>query len=65
MIAQLELGDVKEPDFDRPSLILRKPGNASLWELAKYAGSTVEAIQKANKLQQEPSEDQMLIIPIC
>lgn len=65
MIAQLELGDVKEPDLDRPSLILRKPGNASLWELAKYAGSTVEAIQKANKLQQEPSEDQMLIIPIC
>ena len=59
-----ELGDMTEPDPNRPSLILRRLGDESLWDLAKRTGSTVEAIQKLNGLQQEPAMDQMLLIPI-
>lgn len=59
-----ELGEMTEPDPNRPSLILRKKGEESLWELAKQTGSTVEAIQKLNGIQQEPLEDQLLLIPV-
>lgn len=64
MITALELGEIKEPDPARPSLILRRSDNCSLWELAKTCGSTVEAICSANQLQQEPVGDQMLLIPV-
>lgn len=59
-----ELGEMREADPNRPSLILRRMGDESLWELAKRTGSTVEAIQKINGLQQEPPIDQMLLIPV-
>lgn len=64
MMVGLELGELQEPKADRPSVILRRAGEESLWELAKSAGSTVQAIQKANNLQQEPEENQMLLIPV-
>ncbi len=64
MMVGMELGEMQEPDPDRPSVILRRAGEESLWELAKNAGSTVEAIQKANNLQQDPEENQMLLIPV-
>lgn len=64
MIAGLELGDVKETDINRPSLIIRRAGEDSLWDMAKNSGSTVEAISKANNLQQEPDSNRMLIIPV-
>ena len=48
----------------RPSLILRKAHGQSLWELAKATGSTVEAIQKANDLEDFVPEDRMLLIPV-
>lgn len=64
MISGLSLGDSKEPDVNRPSLILRRAGEKSLWEMAKDAGSTVDAIRKANNLQQEPDSNQILIIPV-
>lgn len=64
MVKALELGEQKEPDPMRPSLILRKAGKDSLWDLAKAAGSTVEAIQEVNGLQGEPPEDRMLLIPV-
>jgi len=64
VVCGAELGEMTEPDPNRPSLILRKLGDESLWELAKRTGSTVEAIQKLNNLQQEPATDQMLLIPI-
>ncbi len=64
MVTALELGELQEPDPARPSLILRKPGDNTLWELAKDCGSTVEAIRNANHLQQEPSAEQMLLIPV-
>ena len=64
MLTGMELGQWKEPDPERPSLILRRAGNDRLWDIAKQTNSTVEAIQKANNLQQEPLEGQLLLIPV-
>ena len=64
MVASLELGDPLPPDPQRPSLILQRAGEQTLWELARAAGSTVEAIRKANALEAEPQPKQMLLIPI-
>ena len=64
MVTGLELGEAKEPDPGRPSLILRRAEDCRLWDLAKECGSTVSAIQKANQLQQEPDANQVLLIPV-
>ena len=64
MVTGLELGELEEPDPYRPSLILRRPQGDPLWEIAKKSGSTVSAIQAANNLQQEPDQQQMLLIPV-
>ena len=53
MITGVELGEEKEPDANRPSLILRRAGNGRLWDIAKESGSTMDAIRKANGLQEE------------
>lgn len=53
-----------QPDGQRPSLILRRAGELSLWELAKKCGSTVEAIRSANGLEDDPESDRMLLIPV-
>lgn len=63
MVTGLTLGELRQPDPDRPSLILcRNDGN--LWALAKRCGSTVEAIRRANNLEEEPEGNQMLLIPV-
>ena len=64
MITDLELGPIQEPDPNRPSLILCRPGRESLWSLAKRCGSTVGAIQRANNMTDEIPENRMLLIPI-
>ena len=64
MVAGVELGEFSEPDPNRPSLILRRADRDRLWDIAKQTGSTVEAIQKANNLQQEPVGGQILLIPV-
>lgn len=64
MVTALEIGEPKAPDSSRPSLILRRAGEQSLWQIAKENGSTVEAIQEANKLEDEPPADRMLLIPV-
>lgn len=64
VVTAMELGEAQQPDPDRPSLILRRLENETLWDLAKKTGSTVAAIRSANGLQDEPSADQMLLIPI-
>lgn len=64
MITGLERLPDSEPDPQRPSLILRRAGNESLWEIGKKCGSTVAAIRSANKLQEEPKPGQMLLIPV-
>lgn len=64
VVTAMEAGEKEPPDPNRPSLILRRPGEASLWELAKKCGSTVEAICAANHLEQEPPDNRILLIPI-
>ena len=64
MVTGLDLGEVREPDPNRPSLILCRMGKDTLWDVAKRTGSTVEAIQKANDLQQEPDGNRILLVPV-
>lgn len=64
MVTGLEMGQVKQSDPARPSLILRRAGDSTLWEMAKGTGSTVDAIRKANGLTGEPLDDRLLLIPV-
>lgn len=64
MVTGLEAGELREPDADRPSLILCRPGGEGLWNLAKRCGSTMEAIRTANGLQEDPDSDRILLIPV-
>ena len=64
MVTELEWGPEDQPNQQRPSLILRRAGGESLWDIAKKSGSTVAAIRSANKLQEEPKPGQMLLIPV-
>ncbi len=65
MLTGLQMGELEEPDPERPSLILRRAEELSLWQMAKDCGSTVEAIRKANGLAADPLPGQMLLIPVC
>ncbi len=64
MVTGIETGELQPLSTDRPSLILRKAGKDTLWEIAKAAGSTEDAIRRANHLEDDPREDQMLLIPV-
>jgi hypothetical protein len=63
-IGMIEIGKEKSIASDRPSLILRRPGDASLWDLAKLYGSTVEQICHVNAIEDAPQKDKILLIPI-
>ena len=63
-VTELTLGDLRQPDPQRPSLILRRAGKDSLWDLARRSGSTEEAIRRSNGLEGEPDPDRMLLIPV-
>ncbi len=65
MVTGLELGQEVPLEENRPSVIVRRVGDATLWELAKASGSTVDAIRKANALAEEPLDDRILLIPVC
>jgi hypothetical protein len=64
MVTGLELGQVATLDSERPSLILCRTGDQSIWSIAKQCGSTVKEIERINHLQGQPSADQMLLIPV-
>lgn len=64
MVTGVELGQAKQPDPNRPSLILRRAGDCCLWDIAKATGSTMEAICRVNGLAGEPAPEQMLLIPV-
>ena len=64
MVTGLSLGQQRTPDPGRPSLVLKRPAGASLWDLAKASGSTVTAICQANQITQEPGDDRLLLIPV-
>lgn len=65
MVTSMELGEERSPEPERPSVIIRarEPGEG-LWDLAKRCGSTVGAISRMNKLEGEPEEDRLLLIPV-
>lgn len=63
-VTEATVGEERQPDPNRPSLILRRANQESLWDMAKQTGTTVEEIQRLNGLTQEPGEDQMLLIPV-
>ena len=62
MVTGLELGELRESDPQRPSLILRRYDGLSLWDMAKECGSTVEEICRANGGEPEPGK--MVLIPV-
>ncbi|MGM9602823.1 MAG: DUF3794 domain-containing protein [Faecousia sp.] len=64
MVTGVSLGEPLERPADRPSLILRRAGKGSLWDLAKANATTQEKIMSANSLTQEPEEGSWLLIPI-
>ncbi|MBQ4601088.1 MAG: DUF3794 domain-containing protein [Oscillospiraceae bacterium] len=64
MVTGLELGELTTADPGRPTLLLRRAGEQTLWELAKETGSTEEAIRSANGLSGEPEHGKMLLIPV-
>ena len=64
VVSSLTLGETVLPDPGRPSLILRRAGTDTLWDLARRSGSTVEAICRANGLEGEPEPERMLLIPV-
>ena len=65
MVSTIRAGELREPDPDRPSVIVRASRSGeSLWDIAKYCGSTVSAIQRLNKLEREPEENRLLLIPV-
>ena len=64
MVTELNIGQQREADPDRPSIVLRRAGDEGLWVIAKGYGSTVDAIMEANQLSGEPENGQMLLIPI-
>ncbi len=64
MICGMEIGQALQPDPERPSMLLQRMGEQTLWDIAKAAGSTVEAIWQANDLQEDPVPGQMLLIPV-
>lgn len=64
MVTGFQLGEARQPDPNRPTLILRRAGENGLWDMAKAAGSTMEAIRRANGLKEEPVPGQMLLIPV-
>ena len=64
MVTGVELGQQRQRDPNRPSLIIRRAGDNRLWDIAKASGSTMEAIRRANGLSGEPIPEQMLLIPV-
>ena len=65
MISAIRAGEAKDPDPERPSVIVRaRRPEETLWDIAKYCGSTVRAIQRLNRLESEPEDNRLLLIPV-
>lgn len=64
VVSGLTMAEDTSADPNRPSLILRRAGGNSLWEIARESGSTVVRILEVNGLQEQPEPDRMLLIPV-
>lgn len=65
MVTALEIGQQQEPDPDRPSLILCRREDQTLWEIAKRCGATVEEIKRINNPDNLSDPERVLLIPVC
>ena len=63
-VSGVDIGEEIKQDPTRPSVVLRRAGDSTLWDIAKEYGSTMEAIRSANGLQSEPVANQMLLVPL-
>jgi len=63
-ISALEMGELEEPNPERPSMVLCRREDQTLWEIAKRCGSTVDEIRRINRLESEPASEQMLLVPV-
>lgn len=52
------------PDRGRTSLVIARSRGRRLWDLARENRSTMTAIREANRLEEEPVGDRMLLIPV-
>jgi len=64
VVSGLTIDDEATTDPNRPSLILRRAGENTLWQLARENGSTVDRIKEVNGLQEQPEPERMLLIPV-
>lgn len=64
MLTGVTLGEHREDAQERPSLVLCRCGDGSLWDLAKSMKASVDEIRKANHLEDEPIDDRILLIPV-
>ena len=65
MVTGIRAGELRDPDPERPSIIIRsRHREETLWDIAKVCGSTVSAIQRLNRLEKEPEENRLLLIPV-
>lgn len=64
MVTGITLGERREEEGDRPSLVLCRCGEGGLWPLAKSLKASVEEIRKANHLEEDPVDDRILLIPV-
>ena len=65
MVTALEIGQQQEPDPERPSLILCRREDQTLWEIAKRCGATVEEIRRINNSDNLSNPERVLLIPVC
>ena len=64
MVTGIGVEQQREPNINRPSLVLCRSEGESLWSIAKRCGSTVDEIMRINRLDGQPVPEQMLLIPI-
>lgn len=64
MIAGVELGQTRETDTIRPSVILVNGAGESLWDLAKNSNSTISLIRSVNDIIDDTAPDRLILIPV-
>ena len=64
MTTAIEIGEKKEKDSAGPSLVVRKIGANSIWDIGKQYSANISDIQCANIQRDELNEEHVILIPI-
>lgn len=64
VVSGLIVDENEEVDPNRPSLILRRAGRNTLWDIARESGSTVDRIREVNGIEEDLEPGKMLLIPV-